>query len=164
MTDKKGYRKCVRVIITKGSQILLGQKVLEDKRKVYAFPGGGVEDGDTLEETVIKECLEEVGIEIKNIKSLNLIHRHDVKDGFFTGERAKLFKGLDNNWYIAEFMKTNKKHFGIEGDDMPFIWVSPDKAITMINNGHNNDFNHGRIEAINKLKQVQSNNVSLENW
>ena len=160
--DKRTYRNTVRVIIIKDDKILLGKKVLDNRPAVYAFPGGGVEKHDSMEETVIKECLEEVGVLVKNVRSLNLVHRYNVPDDFFFGERAKLFKGLDNNWYIAEFFQYDKTHHGVEGDDMPFTWVTLDQAEKLIIDGPKSEFNPGRLEAIEKVKQLFAKKVKSD--
>ncbi len=40
----------------------------------YALVGGGVEFGETFEETAKREVMEEVGVEIENIKVLGLVN------------------------------------------------------------------------------------------
>lgn len=42
----------------------------EDYQDYYTFPGGGLEEGETLEEGTIREIKEELGIEVKVIKKL----------------------------------------------------------------------------------------------
>lgn len=42
----------------------------KDYQEYYTFPGGGLEDGETLEEGTIREIKEELGIEVKVIKKL----------------------------------------------------------------------------------------------
>lgn len=46
--DKRWYRKCVRVAITKGDKVLLGKKIINNKFVGYEFPGGGVEGNDSF--------------------------------------------------------------------------------------------------------------------
>lgn len=41
-----------------------------DYKEYYTFPGGGLEEGETLEEGVIREIKEEFGINVKVIKKL----------------------------------------------------------------------------------------------
>ena len=41
-----------------------------DYQEYYTFPGGGLEEGETLEEGVIREIKEEFGINVKVIKKL----------------------------------------------------------------------------------------------
>ena len=42
----------------------------KDFREYYTFPGGGLEENETLEEGVIREIKEEFGIKVKVIKKL----------------------------------------------------------------------------------------------
>ena len=42
----------------------------KDFREYYTFPGGGLEENETLEEGVIREIKEEFGINVKVIKKL----------------------------------------------------------------------------------------------
>ena len=42
----------------------------QDYQEYYTFPGGHLEEGETLEEGVIREIKEEYGIDVKVIKKL----------------------------------------------------------------------------------------------
>lgn len=57
-------RERVRAIIIKQGSILLIKRVFPD-RTYWVFPGGGVEEGETVTEALERECLEELGITIK---------------------------------------------------------------------------------------------------
>ena len=89
--DTRTLRKCVRVIITNGNSILLCKKYIKGKFSSYIFPGGGFDNGDDLINTAIKECLEEVGILIKNVKPIGLEITHEFE--FEKPKRVKLYKG-----------------------------------------------------------------------
>lgn len=56
--------------ITKGNEILLAHN-RSFKRKFYSLVAGFVEAGETLEQCVRREIMEEVGIKVKNIRYLN---------------------------------------------------------------------------------------------
>lgn len=47
-----------------------GVKKRKDIQEYYTFPGGGLEEGETLEEGVIREIKEEFGIDVEVIKEL----------------------------------------------------------------------------------------------
>lgn len=53
----------VRAIIIKDNSLLLIHRVREDK-EYWVFPGGGVEEGETEKEALIREAREELGVDI----------------------------------------------------------------------------------------------------
>jgi 8-oxo-dGTP pyrophosphatase MutT (NUDIX family) len=54
-------------LIEKDGKILF---VYQKEEEQYFFVGGGVEEGETLEETLTRECREELGVEVKASKKL----------------------------------------------------------------------------------------------
>ena len=61
---------CVITIITRGEDEILLAKNARNKTQMYSLIAGFVEVGETLEEAVRRETLEEVGLQIKNIQYL----------------------------------------------------------------------------------------------
>jgi 8-oxo-dGTP diphosphatase len=63
----------VLAIITCGPQVLIirrAQTATDVPNLVWAFPGGKVEDGETLEQAVIREVAEETGLHITRVHLL----------------------------------------------------------------------------------------------
>lgn len=60
----------------------------KDFQEYYAFPGGGLEEGENLEEGVIREIKEEFGINVKVIKKLYEMksEKFNQKEYFFLCE------------------------------------------------------------------------------
>ena len=52
------------IIKNNGYGLLLGRRGKDPNRGLYVLPGGGVEEGESLEEAFQREVLEETGIEI----------------------------------------------------------------------------------------------------
>jgi 8-oxo-dGTP diphosphatase len=50
------------VISNEDSEILLLRQTYGDKR--WGLPGGGVEPGETIHEAIIRECTEEIGVNV----------------------------------------------------------------------------------------------------
>ena len=61
---------CVITVITRGEDEILLAKNAKNTNGMYGLIAGFVEVGETLEEAVRRETLEEVGIEVKNIQYL----------------------------------------------------------------------------------------------
>ncbi|WP_130803073.1 NAD(+) diphosphatase [Acinetobacter ihumii] len=62
---------CIITIITKGQDEVLLAKNANNKSNMYGLIAGFVEVGETLEEAVQRETLEEVGLKLKNIRYMS---------------------------------------------------------------------------------------------
>ena len=78
------------------SAIIYNSKILmvyhnmgPNKRSYWTLPGGGVEDGESLEETAIREAFEETNLHIKIIRFL---YKDEWENGF---EHCYLAEPLD---------------------------------------------------------------------
>lgn len=76
-----------RCVLIENDKVLLIYREKND-RIYYVFPGGGVEDGETKEECLIRECREELGIKINIIKQLYEVKGKDFLQHFFLIERV----------------------------------------------------------------------------
>lgn len=74
-----------RAIIFKDNKVVLIYRK-RDNQEYYVFPGGKVEDDETNEECVIRECKEELGIDIKPIKYIYEVKGLDFIQHFFLCE------------------------------------------------------------------------------
>jgi len=61
---------CVITIITRGEDEILLAQSIRNRGKMYGLIAGFVEVGETLEDAVRRETLEEVGLHLKNIRYL----------------------------------------------------------------------------------------------
>jgi mutator protein MutT len=71
------------IIVNSEGKMLLakrGRKAKNEKGK-WEFPGGSVEFGDTMKETIIREMKEELGIEIEPLEHLPAIDHIIPSDG-----------------------------------------------------------------------------------
>jgi len=154
LENKKPLRKCVRIIIRKNNKIVLGKRIKNDTGELicYDFIGGGVDDASSMEEAVRKECLEEVGMAVTNIQKLSV-----VDSQYFVlpnPERAKIYGGGEDHYFVADFQNNNKSIYNSEGDAMLFEWVTIDQAINKIKNGPESDYNPARLKALNEVKHM----------
>ncbi len=111
------------IIFMNGGIALMHRKGVlkrKDMQEYYTFPGGGLEEGETLEEGTIREIKEEFGIDVKVVKKLYELksEKFNQKEYFFlceyvsgkfgTGEGPEFSnnpKYIDSGKYIPEIIK-----------------------------------------------------------
>ena len=111
------------IIFMNGGIALMHRKGVlkrKDMQEYYTFPGGGLEEGETLEEGTIREIKEEFGIDVKVVKKLYELksEKFNQKEYFFlceyvsgkfgTGEGPECSnnpKYIDSGKYIPEIIK-----------------------------------------------------------
>jgi len=67
LTSYPPVSPAIMILVTNGKKLLLARKAAFPKGR-YSALAGFVEPGETLEDTVIRETREEVGVEVKNIR------------------------------------------------------------------------------------------------
>jgi 8-oxo-dGTP diphosphatase len=80
------------VLIRRGTEPLLGQ---------WSIPGGSLEIGETLEQGVIRELLEETGLEIRVLELIELFDRIYLENG---SPSAKNKKKPRFHYVIADYL------------------------------------------------------------
>lgn len=55
----------------------------KDGRIFYTFPGGGLEENETLKQCIVRECMEEFGIDVKPIKKVYVYNHSNRIEHFF---------------------------------------------------------------------------------
>ena len=63
---KKSRLRAGMIIVKDGHQILLGEEA--DEKGVFSLPGGGLEEGENPVEAAVRECQEEVYVNVKNAR------------------------------------------------------------------------------------------------
>ncbi len=69
-------RESARAIAVQNGKILL---TYEENTGVFMSPGGGVEDGETLEECCIRELREEAGVKVKPVEHFITINEYSFE-------------------------------------------------------------------------------------
>lgn len=88
----------------------------------YVIPGGHVELGETLEETLIREVKEETGLDIFDIKFLNF--QEFIFDPAFWKKRHFIFFDFA--------CKTNSTKVKLNSEGQEFVWVSVEDALKLV--------------------------------
>lgn len=69
------------ILIEDGNVLLIYRE--RDKEKYYVFPGGGIEENETKEDCIKRECKEELGIDIEIKKYLYQVKGKDFTQALF---------------------------------------------------------------------------------
>ena len=78
----------IGVMVWREGKVLVGRRLKPPGAGQYCWPGGMLEYGETFETCAGRECREEAGIEITNIRFLHLTNMrqyegyHDINIGF----------------------------------------------------------------------------------
>lgn len=110
------------IIFDEGKNIaLVGTKV----NTFYLLPGGGIDEGESIEEGIIRESLEEVGCKINLLKNIGVVEDYRNRDK----------KHCISHCYSAEIIG-EKGELKLTADEekngLHVIWVSLGEAITIL--------------------------------
>lgn len=144
MDSPEREREGCRAIIIKENKVLLSW---EERKNVYMSPGGGVENGESLEECVVRELQEEAGYKVKPIKPF-------VKVNEYCYETLWV-----NNYFICEIEGECERHLTeseIYNRVKP-VWIEIDKAIEIFGEYDSKTVDHASLylreyTVLNKLK------------
>lgn len=115
------YRKTVYGIVERGGKLLL---VYSEKDNDYSLIGGGIEPGESLEQALQREFLEESGFYIKRVKDFANI------DCYWTKKDGRIIE-TDANFFIVDIDERSIQN-PTEAFHKP-IWVERENVIHLIN-------------------------------
>jgi len=78
---KFGGRTVAVIIEFPNNKILLVKRGTVVFKGYWALPGGRVDAGETVEETVVREVKEETGLHVRIVKKIGEYHESGVQDG-----------------------------------------------------------------------------------
>lgn len=144
--ETRPYRPAVRVIITQDKKIAVGERIKDNQVIGVKFPGGGIDPGDTYEQTTVKEVLEEVGILVEDVHNLGYRFSHDIV--YDDPERAKKYRGGQDNWMLCHYVKHSDKLLDTQGDAFRITWLTPEEVIAKIKSFPTDQFTLPTIHAV----------------
>ena len=109
-----------------GKILLVKQFRYPYKEELYEIPAGKLNEGETPEQTAIRELEEEGGIKAKKVEKLFEIYPTPA----YTNEIIRIFKAKD---FVEGKIKLDEDEF-LSGE-----WIDKDLALKMVNNGQIKD-------------------------
>ena len=109
-----------------GKILLVKQFRYPYKEELYEIPAGKLNEGETPEQTAIRELEEEGGIKAKKVEKLFDIYPTPA----YTNEIIRIFKAED---FVESKIKLDEDEF-LSGE-----WIDKDLALKMVNNGQIKD-------------------------
>ena len=107
MSDKKSARPIigVGVLVWRDKQLLLGKRIAEKQDVSWQFPGGHLEDDETVIQCASREVLEETGLTVKAPRHLGFTNTM-----FSVGERQyiTLFVSCDYEAGMVQVLEPEK--------------------------------------------------------
>ena len=105
MIDRDGYRPNVGIIILNlKNEVFWGKRVKEHS---WQFPQGGIKPGETPEQAMYRELLEEVGLNPEHVKIIGRTRdwlRYEVPLNWVKKEWRGAYRGQKQIWYLLRLV------------------------------------------------------------
>ena len=105
MIDRDGYRPNVGIILCNSkNDVFWGKRIKEHS---WQFPQGGINFGETPEQAMYRELMEEVGLAPNHVKILGRTRewlRYDVPHNWVKREWRGSYKGQKQIWFLLRLV------------------------------------------------------------
>lgn len=105
MIDKDGYRPNVGIVICNTrNEVFWGKRVRQDS---WQFPQGGIKHGESPEQAMFRELMEEVGLAPEHVRILGRTRdwmRYDVPRDWVKREWRGHYRGQKQIWYLLRLV------------------------------------------------------------
>lgn len=113
--EKSRIDRARGIIFYENNIILMKREKIEENKKYYVFPGGGIEKNETPEQALHREIFEELGIKIQILKILYLNTYNNQINGYYL---CKYLSGIPGTGKGPEFTDPN---YSGKGTYMPVV-------------------------------------------
>lgn len=105
MLDRDGFRPNVGIILCNASnQVFWGKRIREH---AWQFPQGGINYGESPEQAMYRELMEEVGLKPEHVKILGRTKdwlRYEVPTSWIKREWRGSYRGQKQIWYLLRLL------------------------------------------------------------
>jgi putative (di)nucleoside polyphosphate hydrolase len=105
MIDRDGYRPNVGIILCNSkNEVFWGKRI---KQHSWQFPQGGIKHGETPEQAMYRELMEEVGLSPHHVKILGRTRewlRYEVPSNWVRREWSNRYKGQKQIWFLLRLV------------------------------------------------------------
>ncbi len=105
MIDKDGYRPNVGIVICNTrNEVFWGKRVRQDS---WQFPQGGIKHGESPEQAMFRELMEEVGLAPEHVRILGRTRdwmRYEVPRDWVKREWRGHYRGQKQIWYLLRLV------------------------------------------------------------
>ncbi len=128
MIDSEGFRANVGIVISNQQGQLLWAK--RQGQNAWQFPQGGVDEGESTEQTMYRELYEEVGLEPEHVKLLKQTREwlhYRLPTRYLRQGSKPLCIGQKQKWFLLQLIG-DEKHIRFDRGSRPefdhWRWVS----------------------------------------
>ena len=120
------FRPNVAAVIFNSKGQLLHCRRSNTKQTIWQFPQGGVEAGETIEQSLYRELSEETNLQRSDVKQIHsipewLYYRSPRR---FLQKGTKQFVGQKQRWFLLQLTSKNPHIYSPEQELCAFSWVS----------------------------------------
>ncbi|MDQ8023184.1 MAG: RNA pyrophosphohydrolase [Moraxellaceae bacterium] len=105
MLDRDGYRPNVGIVIVNArNEVFWGKRIREHS---WQFPQGGIKHGESPEQAMYRELLEETGLQAEHVKVLGRTRnwlRYDVPKHWIKREWRSTYRGQKQIWFLLRLV------------------------------------------------------------
>ena len=119
------YRKGVSALIINTKNEFLLVNLISFEEKYYAIPGGGVEENETLEDSVYREIKEELGINPSSLEKIGA-SANPLKTTFKfpkINKKGKEYIGSERHFFAFRFTGSDDEIKLAENEVRAYKWV-----------------------------------------
>lgn len=144
----------LKAVIMKDDSVLVVKRAADEKMNPgkWDLPGGHIEKGETVEESLRREILEETGLRIEMVDIIAITEFAKDSPLFEQEKRGLRFLAT----YVSGEVRLNP------AEHSDFVWTSFDDAIALFD--PQDGFENEKRQTLIKAKNAHEKNIALAYW